>query len=430
MATATRTLSTPQQARQRPKLNVIAIGRSTFKEFQQDDCTGLAAESAYHILFAIFPLAIFSASMSAIINNAFGLDLFGRIMSALTTQLPADAASAIQEPLKQVLSNENGGLLSIGILLALWSGSNAMSTMIKALNRAYDVEETRPIWKAKGLQVVLTLFMGIFAATAFILIVFGGKIGDKISRSIGTGHAFTFVWNLLRWPMVIAFISLALAVLYWAGPNVDQEFKWLSPGAILATIVWVIAIGAFGLYVSHFGSYNKTYGTLGGVIVLMLVFYYSSAIILFGGELNSELAKRYDPDTINDLARHPEKDKGEQIYSDKAPKKLPSERETDLKGAEVRGEDLNGPVAAPTANIVPGPRRDQRQRAVEGKLVNYASGKREVPTEDPNAAYRMTADPASRPNSAQKPPSKRAAITLGLMGISAIGMAAKKLKGS
>ena len=422
MATATQTMQAQRQADERPKIGVVELAKSTFKEFSQDDCPGLAAESAYHILFAVFPLAIFSAAMLGIVNTLFGLDLFGKIMTALTSVLPADARSAIAQPLATVLQNQNGGLLSFGVIAALWSGSNAVSTFIKALNRAYDVEETRPIWKAKGLQVALTLVMGLLALTAFVLVVFGGKLGVALAAHFGAGHVFNVMWNIIRWPIVVAFIMIALAVLYWAGPNIKQEFKWLSPGAILATIVWLIAIGAFGIYVSHFGSYNKTYGTLGGVIVLLLVFYFSSLIVLLGGELNSELGKRYDPETIADIAAHPEKDKGETIYADKAPKKAPPERETDLKGAEVRGEPITNRTA-PTAKNERGKQR----------MVNYATGKREDPPPDPKAQYLMTAEPTAMPRARRTnqgstaPPSKRAAIGLGLMGVSAIGMAAKRM---
>jgi membrane protein len=419
MATATRTLSAQPRTKQKPKIDYKEVARATMKEFSQDDCSGLAAESAYHILFSIFPLAIFGASMSAIINSIFGLDLFGKIMSALTSRLPSDAATALSGPLAKVLSNQSGGLLSFGILTALWSGSAAVSTFIKALNRAYDVEETRPFWRRKGTEILLTLFVGIVAAAAFIFIVFGGKLGDAIAKHIGAGHIFTIVWNILRWPLILAFISLALAVLYWVGPNIKQKFQWISPGAILATIVWILAIGAFGLYVSKFGSYNKTYGTLGGIIVLLLVFYISSLVIMLGGQLNSELAKRYDPETIEDIADHPEKDKGETIYADKAPKKSQPDRESDLKGAEVRGEPITNRTA-PTAKTQSGKQR----------LVNYSTGKREDPSPRPDAQYTMTATPnptrRTRANATAEPPTKRAAVGVGLLGLGAVGLAAKR----
>jgi membrane protein len=422
MATATRTMNVRQRTKEKPKVDYKEVARATIKEFSQDDCAGLAAESAYHILFSIFPLAIFAASMSAIINSIFGLDLFGKIMSALTSVLPTDARTAIAAPLAKVLSNQSGGLLSFGIITALWSGSAAVSTFIKALNRAYDVEETRPFWRRKGTEILLTLFVGIVAAAAFIIIVFGGKLGDAISAHIGAGHVFTIVWNILRWPLILAFISLALAVLYWVGPNIKQKFQWISPGAILATIVWVLAIGGFGLYVSKFGSYDKTYGTLGGMIVLLLVFYISSMVIMFGGQLNSELAKRYDPETIEDIAAHPEKDKGETIYADKAPKKSMPDRESDLKGAEERGEPITNRTA-PTAKTEHGKRR----------LVNYATGKREDPSPEPDAQYTMTATPHNSGHNARidhsEPPTKRAAVGVGLLGLGALGLAAKKMLG-
>ncbi len=419
MATATGTLSARQQTKQKPKIDYKEVGRATLKEFSQDDCTGLAAESAYHILFSIFPLAIFGASMSAIINSIFGLDLFGKIMSALTSRLPPDAANALSGPLAKVLSNQSGGLLSFGIITALLSGSAAVSTFIKALNRAYDVEETRPLWRRKGTEILLTLFVGVVAAAAFIVIVFGGKLGDAIAKHIGAGHVFTIFWNIIRWPLILAFISLALAVLYWVGPNIKQKFQWISPGAILATVAWVVAIGVFGIYVSHFGNYNKTYGTLGGIIVLLLVFYITSLVIMLGGQLNSELAKRYDPATIKDIAAHPEKDKGETIYAEKAPKKSQSDRESDLKGAEARGEPITNRTA-PTAKSASGKQR----------MVNFSTGKREDPSPHPDAEYTMTATPnATRRNSAYgpaEPPTKRAAIGVGLLGLSAVGMAAKR----
>ncbi len=420
MATATRTLAAQQQTKQKPKVDYKEVARATMKEFSQDDCAGLAAESAYHILFSIFPLAIFSAAMSAIINSVFGLNLFARIMNSLTSVLPADASRALSDPLAKVLSNQSGGLLSFGIVTALWSGSAAVSTFIKALNRAYDVEETRPFWKRKGIEIALTLFVGVVASAAFIIIVFGGKLGDVIARQVGAGHAFTIIWNIIRWPLILAFISLALAVLYWVGPNIKQKFQWISPGAILATITWLLAIGAFGIYVSKLGSYNKTYGTLGGMIVLLLVFYISSMVIMLGGQLNSELSKRYDPETIADIAAHPEKDKGETIYSDKAPKKSQEDRETDLKGAEMRGEPLTKRTA-PTAKSESGKQR----------LVNYSSGKREDPSPSPDAQYTMTATPTRANRNSQsrstEPPTKRAAVGVGLLGLSAIGLAAKKM---
>ncbi len=419
MATATRTLSARQQTKQKPKIDYKEVGRATLKEFSQDDCTGLAAESAYHILFSIFPLAIFGASMSAIVNSIFHLDLYGKIMTALTSVLPADARSTIAGPLANVLTNKSGVLLWVGIILALWSGSNAMSTFIKALNRAYDVEETRPIWKAKGLQVLLTLFMGVLMVIAFILIAFGGKIIVSIADHIGAGTIFKVAWSIARWPMVIVFISLALAVLYWVGPNIKQKFKWISPGATIATLVWVIAIYAFGFYVSKFGNYSKTYGVIGGVMVLLLVFYLSSLVVILGAELNAELAKRYDPATIKDIAEHPEKDKGETIYADKAPKKSMDDRESDLKGAEARGEPITNRTA-PTAKSASGKQR----------MVNFSTGKREDPSPHPDAEYTMTATPnTTRRNGAYgptEPPTKRAAVGVGLLSLGAVGMAAKR----
>jgi len=189
---------------------------------------------------------------------------------------------------------------------------------------------------------------------------------------------------------------------------------------VIATIVWLLAIGGFGLYVGKFGKYDKTYGTLGGIIILLLVFYISSMVIMLGGQLNSEVAKRYDVEAIADIGAHPEKDKGETIYADKAPKKSREDRESDLKGAEVRGEPPTN-RAAPTAKGEGGKQR----------LVNHATGKREDPTPSPDAEYTMTATPIGRHRNGHagpmEPPTKRAAVGVGLLGLGAVGIAAKKL---
>ncbi len=429
----------------KPKIDIKEVVTATFKDFSQDDCSGMAAESAYHILFSIFPLLIFSASMSAIFDRIYKLGLFGKVTDQLYARLPAEAATTLKGPLTDVLGNQSGALLSFGILTALWSGSAVMSTFIKSLNRAYDVEETRKFWQRKLLEIGLTLFLGVVVVAAFVAIVFGGMIGHLIAVRIGATEIFTFVWNLARWVLVLVFISLALAVLYWIGPNVKQQFKWISPGAIVATIVWVLAILGFGLYVTKFGSYNKTYGTLGGVIVLLLVFYLSSLIVMLGAELNSELGKRYDDKVIQDIADNPDKDKGETIYAEKAPGKKPEERETDLKGAEVRSGNAYDNTSATTRNDpkktgkddpdtinaavqddddATSPSAQARQRA---KIAHYGTGKREDTPEKPdaNAPYRMTA--SGTPLTQGPPPKAKNLVGVALMAVGAVALAAKNM---
>jgi membrane protein len=282
-------ITAPRSARTREAVALVA-----WKRCQRNGCSGVAAQAAYHILFAIFPLAIFAAALSAIVNAAFGLDLFDAIMAALTSVLPAEARAAIAGPVAAVVNHRSGRLLILGIVTALWSGATAVGTFITALNRAYDCEETRPWWRRKGLEVVLTLSLGTAVVVAFILIVFGGKLGAVIAAHVGLGTPFRVAWAIGRWPAIAGMIMAALAVFYGIGPNVVRPFRWLSAGAILGTLVWILAMGGFGLYVGEFGQYDRTYGTLGGVIILLLVFYISSLIIILGGELNGALDRRHD----------------------------------------------------------------------------------------------------------------------------------------
>jgi membrane protein len=284
----------PRARRPRGSAALSAIVIATVKRSLRDDCSGRAAQAAYHILFALFPLAIFAAALSALANALFGLDLFARVMASLASVLPSEARASIVGPIAAVVNHPSGWLLVIGIATALWSGATAVGTFITALNRAYDVEETRPYWRRKALEVLLTLCLGAVVVAAFILIVFGGRLGATIAAQIGQGRTFRVAWQIGRWPLIAAIIMAALTAFYRVGADIRQRFRWLSAGAILGTLVWIAAIGGFGAYVGRFGSYDRTYGTLGGVIILLLVFYLTSLIVIVGGELNAEIARRYD----------------------------------------------------------------------------------------------------------------------------------------
>jgi len=436
----------------KPKVNYKEVATSTFKEFSQDDIGGLAAESAFHILLSLFPLAIFGAAMSGIINVAFpGLNLFNNIINAVYAGLPGSAADAIRPVLTQVLNNQSGGLVSFGIITALWTGSQAMSTFIKALNRAYDVEETRPIWQRKGLEIGLTIFLGVVLAVAFGAIAFGGPLIDSIANHFNLGPVGRFVTAAVRLVLVVLFVVVALSILYWIGPNVKQRFTFITAGSVFAGVLLLVAIGVFGIYVSRFGganSYAKTYGTLGGLIILLLVFNYASLIVMLGGELNSEIGKRYDPTAIKDIAENPGKDKGETIYGEGAPNKKPAERESDLKGAQARGNAYNDTAAATrNASTKAHATPEEINAAVNDadatsisttaaratgkqKIVHYGTGKRETPEPVGDPPYRQVATGDRTPTLADgAPPSKNGVIGVGILAVGALGMVARKIKG-
>lgn len=440
----------------KPKVDAKEVAISTFKDFQQDDVQGMAAESAFHILLSLFPLAIFGAAMSGILNLAFPqLDLFDKIIEGVLAGLPEQVRVAIKDPLTEVLAgqNQSRGLLSIvGIVGALWTGTAAVGTFIKAFNRAYDVEETRSFVQRKLLEVGLTLFLGIVLVVAFGAIAFGGPLIDGIANRFGLGDVGRFVTAAIRWVLVILFVVVALSVLYWIGPNMKQKFKWNSAGAIFSAVFLLVFIGLFTIYISQFGgsgSYEKTYGTLGGIIVLLLVFNYGSMIIMIGGELSSELAKRYDPKVLADLTSNPAKDKGETIYAESDPGKKPEHRESDLKGAQARGnayagtsattrnaaakahetpETINAAVSDDDSTSLPVTSPDAK-----AKLANYATGKRDTATVAPprDTAYRMFPGDHRQPGDTLMdgpPPTKKSLVGVGILIAGALGMVAKGFK--
>ncbi|MFN8512869.1 MAG: YihY/virulence factor BrkB family protein [Thermomicrobiales bacterium] len=277
------------------------VSKAAIKEYGKDDIAGLAAEMAYWIVFSLFPFIIFMATLTGIINRFTGADLYTSITNSLFSVLDSTTAETLRKALEQVVSPQ-GGALSIGVLigavLTLNSASSAVDTTMKAFNRAYGVEETRNFIIKKLTSLALTL--------ALILLIIGGAvflaIGGDLVAKLGLGSFATILLSGLRVVGALAAMSLGLAVLYWKGPNIKQQFQWISPGSLIATLALVVFAGAFSLYVRFFAgsSINKTYGTLAGVILFLMFLRFASTIILLGAEFNAEAAMRYDSEAIRD----------------------------------------------------------------------------------------------------------------------------------
>lgn len=297
----------------------LVVGKAAAKEYSNDDIPGLASEMAYKFIFALFPFVIFLAALTGMIGRAIGQgDLFATIMNYLYQAVPA-AADAIRKPLEDVLLTNQGGALSIGALLALSGASGAIETIMKAFNRAYGVKETRNFVVLKLYAVALTFVLSLLLIFGFVLLVAGGAIELWLTSRLGLGRLFSVVWTIVRFIMPLVGVSLALALLYWKGPNVEQQFRWLTPGAIATTGFWFLMTLGFSQYVKFLGqsSYSKTYGALWGVILFMMYLYLTSTVILLGAELNAETTKRYDPETIRDKITDPRKQlPGEQPQPD------------------------------------------------------------------------------------------------------------------
>jgi len=281
------------------EVDVVATAKATFKDFKDDDLQGLAAESAYHILFSVVPLLIFLTALTGFVSRQIGV---GDVVPAITdwlqreSNLPRETQQAVLEPIVNTLRAQAGGFLSFGALVALWSGKNAIATLMKALNVTFDVEETRPWWKKQLVAIGLTIGLGLALIASSLLFLAGSFIGDTVFGWIGLGDTWATVWGLLRWPLILALLIVALAFFYWAGPNVDAPFKWLTPGSLLAVVLWGVATFGLGFYFANFAGYVTTYGALGGVLAFIFWLYVMSLILLLGGELNSVLARAHSPE--------------------------------------------------------------------------------------------------------------------------------------
>lgn len=269
---------------------LVGLGKTLLKKVSDDDLSGLAAEMSYRFFLALFPFFIFVAAFAGFVTDVFDVeDPTDRIIDAIGDTIPQDASNVLREQLDGILANTNPGLLSVGIIGAIWTASSGVNTVIKGMNRVHHVKEKRPAWRKYLLVVGLTLLGGAAIILAFLALIVGQAAGVDIAEKIGLSGAATTLFTFLRWPIAIIAILLAISFVYWATPNRDIPLKWITPGAVLVTAVWLIATHLFGLYVSNFGSYNSTYGALGGVVILLIWFYITSFIFLLGAQVNAVL---------------------------------------------------------------------------------------------------------------------------------------------
>jgi membrane protein len=279
--------SGPHRLSVREWLNVF---KRTFKQFLADDCMGLSQQVAFSSLLAFFPAMILLVGLLGLI------DAFDELKEFLGTVAPGAVIDAID--LAQKSASDQGASTAafiLGLFGAVWASSGAMNSIIKAVNRAYERPETRPFWKVRLYAIVLVAATGFTTAALFLLIVFGGPLGEAIADRARLGTAWDLVWSIFRWPLAFSTILLFLAFVYYLAPNKRQrDWKWVTPGSIVGGLVWLAVSGLFALYTSFSDSYDKTYGSLAGGIVLLLWLNYSAMALLFGAELNSELDRQAD----------------------------------------------------------------------------------------------------------------------------------------
>ncbi|MGH2558332.1 MAG: YihY/virulence factor BrkB family protein [Thermomicrobiales bacterium] len=271
-------------------IDLLGVAKSMYRQVQDDDLMDEAAAVAYHILFAVVPLLVFVTALSGFITNAIGQDdVVTDVTNWLFEQLPAETAAAVQDPIRDVLTQQAGGLLSIGAVLALWSGKNAVAAMMKGLNTAFDVEETRSWPVRNGIAIALTAALGIALIGSSLVLITGLTAWEQVTDWLGISGGWVTALSWLRWPAILVFLMVGIGILYWAGPNVDAPFRWLTPGAVLTVVLWGLSTLGLGLYFRYAGSYVAAYGVLGGVLAFIFWLYLVSLLILLGGELNALL---------------------------------------------------------------------------------------------------------------------------------------------
>lgn len=260
----------------------VDMGKQLGKEFSNDDAPTLAAAQAYYYLLSIVPMLILLLSILPFLN----IDP-QRAVSFMENVLPSETAAAFEENIINVVSTPSGGLLTVGILGTLWSASNAVTAFIKATNHAYDVEETRSFIKVKALSIALTLGMILALVVALVLPIFGGVILNFVESNLNLPSQTAILLSILRWVVSVIVMASILAVLYHFAPNKSFPFKEVIVGALIATVLWQLISWGFSFYLSNFGNYSATYGSLGGVIILMLWFFLTGLVLVIGAEINA-----------------------------------------------------------------------------------------------------------------------------------------------
>jgi membrane protein len=261
------------------------LTKRTLKEVIDDDCLGMAAQLAYYLVLALFPALIVLVALVSYLPWSV-LDELVRVINRVA---PGEIVQMVRDQITELATGNSGGLLTVGVLAALWTSSSALTAIVSTLNRAYEVTESRPWWKVRLIAIALTIGMAIFIIGAMVILLAGPAITRYIESTMGFGSAAASVWAVLQYPLVFAFGSLGIALIYYFAPDVEQDWVWITPGSIVACLLWVIVSLGVKLYVSQFASYNETYGALGGAAILMLWMYMTGLVILVGGELNAEI---------------------------------------------------------------------------------------------------------------------------------------------
>jgi membrane protein len=273
-------------------LSPIELIKRTAKETIEDDCASIAAQLSYYFALALFPALLFIVALASYLP----FNVVNEVVNALAPIAPPEVLEIIRKQLQSIVAGDDTGILTIGILGALWSSSGAMTSIVSALNAAYDIPDSRPWWKVRLVAIGLTIALVLFVLLSFTLVVAGPNAGHWLATWFGLGEMFDQAWIYLRWPLIFALATTGIAMVFYYAPDADQDWVWITPGSIVTTVLWVLFSMGFRLYVVKVGDYTATYGALAGAAILLLWLYFSGLALLIGGELNSEIEHAANPE--------------------------------------------------------------------------------------------------------------------------------------
>ncbi|MFF7360158.1 YhjD/YihY/BrkB family envelope integrity protein [Streptomyces sp. NPDC008125] len=273
-----------------PKRSWGAVLKRTGREFKDDELTDRAAALTYYGILALFPALLVLVS----ILGLAGESTTQKVMDNLKKLAPGPARDMLTDAVEQLQNNGGVGsvMAVVGLVLAVWSASGYVAAFIRSSNAVYDLPEGRPVWKVLPLRFVLTVVLMVMAVISALIVVFTGPLARRAGETLGVGDTALTVWSIAKWPVLAVLVILMIAILYWAAPNArGRGFRWITPGSFLALLIWLVASAGFALYVANFASYNKTYGTLAGVIVFLVWLWITNLAMLLGLEFDAELSR-------------------------------------------------------------------------------------------------------------------------------------------
>ncbi|MDT0571759.1 YihY/virulence factor BrkB family protein [Streptomyces sp. DSM 3412] len=281
----------PDEPTQLPQRSWWAVLKGTVKEFTDDELTDRAAALTYYGVLSLFPALLVLVSLLGIA----GQSATQQVLENVQKLTPGSARDVISNAVQQLQGNAGTGSIVaiVGLVVAVWSASGYVAAFIRTANAVYDMPEGRPVWKVLPVRVGVTVVLLVLAVVSALIVVFTGGLARQAGQALGVGNTALTVWSIAKWPVLVVLVIMMIAILFWAAPNVKgRGFKWVTPGSFLALLIWMIASAGFAFYVANFASYNKTYGTLAGVIIFLVWLWISNIAILLGLEFDAEMARQ------------------------------------------------------------------------------------------------------------------------------------------